>query len=300
MLQCTRTLASLQPGGEGWASTLRVRLLHSTVRKRILKLAATHPEYYSVARFGVPVNDLDSVGTLISFSATLIWIALPRQGIVLRAQERADYLAVWRYVGHVMGAPTEPLATVPRAKAFLESLLAHEIDPSETSGVLARNVLEALASAPPTYASRDFLQASSRWLLGHELCDRLGLGRPAAYYYALVLGQCFFFMAMAYVYRSVPAWDRAKIGAMRRAMWAVIVDSEAGLKGQQAVFEFEHVPDALKRTVFEEAGGNGGRRGVQVRNLLALLAGGAILTGGAVVAVQVTKGYIGYLVNHWW
>ena len=66
VLQCTRDLQSIQPGGEGWASTIRVRLLHAAVRKRILKLTESRPDYYSVEKFGIPINDLDSMGTIAS------------------------------------------------------------------------------------------------------------------------------------------------------------------------------------------------------------------------------------------
>ena len=58
ILECTRSVESIKPGGAGFASSIRVRLLHAAVRQRILKLADTRPEYYSVQRWGIPINDL--------------------------------------------------------------------------------------------------------------------------------------------------------------------------------------------------------------------------------------------------
>ena len=84
ILQCTRSLQSIQPGGDGHASSIRVRLLHAAVRQRILKLAKQRPEYYNVEKYGVPINDLDCIATIGTFSATLIWLSLPRQGIWMR------------------------------------------------------------------------------------------------------------------------------------------------------------------------------------------------------------------------
>ena len=56
ILQCTKSLESIQPGGDGFASTIRVRLLHAAVRQRILKLAAQKPGYYDTDAWGVPID----------------------------------------------------------------------------------------------------------------------------------------------------------------------------------------------------------------------------------------------------
>ncbi|KAL8643062.1 MAG: hypothetical protein Q9228_000301 [Teloschistes exilis] len=61
ILQCTKDLYSIQPGGAGHASSIRVRLLHAAVRRRILRLARSNPEYFNVDEYGVPINDLDCV-----------------------------------------------------------------------------------------------------------------------------------------------------------------------------------------------------------------------------------------------
>ena len=56
LLQVTRDPAGLRPGGDGHVATVRVRLLHATVRRRILALAAARPGYFDVDRWGVPIN----------------------------------------------------------------------------------------------------------------------------------------------------------------------------------------------------------------------------------------------------
>ncbi len=211
ILQCTRSLESIQPGGDGHASSVRVRLLHAAVRRRILTLAAQRPEYYSVEKWGIPINDLDCIATIATFSATLIWLSFPRQGIWLRQQEIQDYIALWRLIAHYMGTPTQYFETPTKARAMTESLLFTEVDPSETSKVLANNIIKSLEAQPPSYASRDFLYANARWLNGNELADRLGLGQPSLWYWALVAGQCIFFMSLCYFYRSIPYLDRKKV-----------------------------------------------------------------------------------------
>jgi ribosomal protein S28E/S33 len=211
ILQVTQSLESIKPGGAGHASSVRVRLLHAAVRRRIMKLAAERPSYYSVPDLGIPINDLDCKATINTFSSALIWVGLPRQGIFLRQQEILDYLALWRLVAYYLGTPTADFETPQQARYLMESLLASEIRPTETSKILANNIILSLQGQPPAYASRNFLTASARWLNGNELGDALGLDHPSLYYWALVAGQCVFFMCLCYTYRSIPYLDRRKI-----------------------------------------------------------------------------------------
>ncbi len=222
ILQVTKSLKSIKPGGAGHASSVRVRLLHAAVRRRILKLSHERPEYFDVEKLGVPINDLDSIATIASFSATLIWLGFPRQGIWLRKQEIEDYLALWRLVAHYVGTPTEYFATVEKAKCIMESILLSEIDPTEISKILANNIISSLQGQSPSYASRDFLNASVRWLNGNDLADALGIGRPGLYHHALVAGQCIFFCCVCYTYRSIPYLDRRKIQVSISIIIAVI------------------------------------------------------------------------------
>ncbi|KAI4192360.1 MAG: hypothetical protein LQ346_004347 [Caloplaca aetnensis] len=127
-----------------------------------MKLAQRRPEYYDVEEFGIPVNDLDCIATIATFSATLIWLSFPRQGIWLRDQEIKDYIALFRYIAYLTGTPDEYFETPSRAKAVMETLLRDEIDPSATSQILANNILNCLEGQPPTFASRSFLEANCR------------------------------------------------------------------------------------------------------------------------------------------
>ena len=250
ILQCTRHPDALRPpgskkpsgqtvqpnldikeegeGGEGFVASVRVRLLHAAVRRRILHLEREKPGYYSVEEWGVPVNDLDSAATLVSFSASVLWLSLPRQGIWPSEQEKVDYIALWRYIGYLMGYPSrmavegynKTLANQPyteksphaaitinpdcftkvsMSKIMFESILMHELEPSPTSRLLANNILISLANRPPVHVSISMLAATTRWLNGDELSDALGIPRPSPYWYytALAAGQCAFFSWMA-------------------------------------------------------------------------------------------------------
>ncbi|KAK5944597.1 hypothetical protein PMZ80_003879 [Knufia obscura] len=275
ILQCTRSLESIQPGGEGFASSIRVRLLHASVRQRILKLTKTRPSYYDVQEYGIPINDLDSIATIGTFSGTIIWLSLPRQGIFLRQQEIQDYIALWRLIAHYIGTPTEYFSTPPRAKSMMESLLMNEINPSQTSQTLANNIIRALENQPPAYASRSFLEANARWLNGGELCDALGLGRPSYYHTCLVAGQCILFMFVCYLNRSIDYLDKRKVANLKRIFWQLIVESKFGLKGEETAFEFKYVPmfDTVTYKGEHEEMRDGAVSGVERTNLRAFVLG---------------------------
>ncbi|KPI43482.1 uncharacterized protein AB675_6889 [Cyphellophora attinorum] len=291
ILECTRDLESIRPGGDGFASALRVRLLHAAVRKRILGLEEKYPGYYSVEENGVPINDLDCIATIGTFSATLLYLSLPRQGIWVTRQEEVDYIALWRLIAWYTGTPTEWFETPERAKMVMESLLLNEIRPSKTSGVLANNIIRALENTPPAYASRSFLLANTRWLNGHELCDALELGRPGMVYYALTVGQCLFFMGVCYFYRQFEGLDRWKVQAARKVFWEFIVENKYGLGGEKAVFEMKYVPDLGVGT--EKDGGSevkSGIMGVEGRSARALVVGVLGLGGVVWGLVKVVAG----------
>ncbi|KAJ9141923.1 Tat pathway signal sequence [Pleurostoma richardsiae] len=289
ILQVTRGLDSIRPGGEGFASSVRVRFLHASVRRRIMGLARERPDYYDVESYGVPVNDLDSISTVCTFCAAPIWSALPRQGIFLREREVADYVALWRWVAHLLGTPTEYFATPARAKVMAESLVVSEIDPTETSRVLANNILTGLADTPPAFASREFLCAEAHWLNGRQIATGLGIERPRLYHTALVAGQCLFFMVVSYVSRSVPSWDKRRINRARKLLYnAAVRNSNVGGLGGETNFDFQYIPQ-LGQTTEPDGGprarGRPPHPSVETRNLKALLlasvAAGALAWMGA-------------------
>lgn len=300
VLQCTRSVDAIQPGGEGFAATVRVRLLHAAVRRRIMSLADKRPGYFDAQAWGVPINDLDSIATISSFSATLLWMSLPRQGIFPTRRETEDYVALWRYVGYLMGCPVEPYFESPRqAKAMMESLLVREIDPSDTSKVLANNIIKSLDDQPPGYASADFLIAGARWLNGNELGDRLGLPRPSAYYWALFAGQNLFFCAFCYINRLFPELEARKIVMFKETFYKLIVESKWALGGQETLFEFKYVPEY--DTVTELNSESKPRmRGIETRALKSLVIGVLSLAGTAYAlwkAVSVTLSGLRWATN---
>ncbi|KAI1817070.1 hypothetical protein GGS20DRAFT_534338 [Poronia punctata] len=284
-LNVHKDLKSIQPGGDGFVNSVQVRLLHTAVRRRIMHMAAERPEYYNIAEYGVPVNDLDSLGTINTFSATVIWMGLPRQGIYLRKQEILDYLALWRYVAYIMGVPHDWMATPESAKCMMESLLISEIRPTPASANLANNIITGLKNHPPTYASHEFMCAQTYWLNGRELSEKLQIDRPSLYYSALMFGQCMFFMTMGYINRSFSFLDERNINLVRKVLFRVLLhDKSKGGLGYTSKFVFKFIPQYEKMSTERgprDAGSGVRKPGIERTALLSLLTFSALFGTGA-------------------
>ena len=207
ILQVTRDLNSIRPGGEGFASSVKVRLRHARVRRHILALARERPGYFDVGAWGVPHQrpglyrhraDL-FVGACLGGPATAGHLPAP-----------ARVSRLLGVVAYVLGTSTDPWLVDRASRVMFESLIEADIDPSDMSAVLANNILTGLSCQPPTYVSREFLCAESYWPNGWELSRAPGIERPSLWHQALVAGQCLYFMGTCYLYRSIPEWDERK------------------------------------------------------------------------------------------
>lgn len=294
ILQCTRSLEGIKPGGEGFASSIRVRLLHAAVRQRIVKLANQRPSYFNLEEWGIPINDLDQIATISTFSSSLIWLSFPRQGIFLSGREIDDYIALWRYIAYLLGTPDEYFSTRSKAKAAMETLFYNEVDPSDMSKTMANNIIYALKEEPPTYVSADMLVASARWLNGNELSDRLGLKRVSLYYWSLMAGQCLFFMFYCYAYRAIPSLDEDHVRRAKKIFWDVIVKAKWGLGGTESTFDFKYVPQYDTLTNLGDIGeAKMKTSGLEMRNLKAFGIFVGLVGVGTFVSVKVTSHILG-------
>ncbi|KAJ5731618.1 uncharacterized protein N7483_006126 [Penicillium malachiteum] len=286
ILQVNSSAEGMKPGGEGNISSVRVRLLHSSVRLRILNLVEQQPDYYDIARYGPP----NCIGTINTFCSSVVWMGLPRQGIFLSEREIDDYIALWRLVAWYMGTPTEPFENSKDARAMMESLLISEIDPTETGKVLAKNIIIGLENTAPAYASKEFMEAMSRLLNGDQLSDELEIPRSSLYYQMLIWGYCFWVSGVSYIIPRIYFMDRLMISLRRKYFYKMILDEKIGL-GRESRFDFKYVPTLTRTTrLGQRRTTKFERPGVETLARLGLLAAlSAVLTlgMGLIFAVQV-------------
>ena len=86
---------ALRPHQEAWRLTVHVRLMHALVN------AQYEPEW-DVEQWGLPINQTDLAATLGLFDGVPL-IGCRALGVRITRADAADYLHLWRYVGHLLG-----------------------------------------------------------------------------------------------------------------------------------------------------------------------------------------------------
>jgi len=173
----------------GWKTTLRVRIMHAVIRKRLHE----SPTWKDDA-WGTPINQHDMAGTNLQFS--IVYIAgLAALGHLLSREEREALMHLWRYVGSLIGVRADLLPT-----SFAEGLeltwiyTLTEEGPDDDSRALANALVGAFEGRLPGRAGSlagkiegGFLVGYSRFILGKSASDGLRLPDGAWKYAPLVV-----------------------------------------------------------------------------------------------------------------
>jgi hypothetical protein len=163
--------------GEGFAITVKVRLMHAAVRRMLSRSPAWRAEAW-----GLPINQHDMAATTLLFSLVVL-DGLRTLGVRVDEDEGHRYMQLFRYVGHVIGV--EP-GLVPTSEAEATEL-AYLIDATQgrpdddaraLTAALLRSPLAQASSAPERARAERVIAFGStlcRALLGDVLADELGV-----------------------------------------------------------------------------------------------------------------------------
>ena len=88
---------ALRPENLGFKTSTHVRIMHSLIRRGIMK-----KDGWSNDEWGVPINQADMVITNLSFSIVFL-LGLRSLGFHFSKKEAEAVLHFWRYVGHLLG-----------------------------------------------------------------------------------------------------------------------------------------------------------------------------------------------------
>ncbi|MEU4518312.1 oxygenase MpaB family protein [Amycolatopsis sp. NPDC024027] len=173
------TPGALEDGQKGYASALRIRLVHAHVRA-----AMNRRDDWDYAAWDRPVNQVQTAGTLLLFSLVYVF-GTQLLGLRYSARERGDILHLWRYIGWLMGVDDELLpASEEDAWRLLWLLAATEFIPDDDSKRLAKALIEANAAVGEgrgaigkvlSHVSVAVHSSISRLVLGKTNADFLGL-----------------------------------------------------------------------------------------------------------------------------
>jgi squalene cyclase len=161
----------LEPRGAGLRSAQKVRLMHAAIRHLVrAQTSWNQPEW------GMPINQVQLVGTLLSFSC-LVVDGLRRLGFEVSDEEAEAWVHMWNVVGHVMGI-REDLR--PRSMADGEALfelLRRHWGASPEGQELTRATLDLMRELLPATPIDGLPAALVRHLAGDRCADLLGVPR---------------------------------------------------------------------------------------------------------------------------
>ncbi|MFN3586915.1 MAG: oxygenase MpaB family protein [Moraxellaceae bacterium] len=166
---------ALRPGGAAWEICLRVRLMHSMVRMRLLAAGGWDEAA------GKPINPLHiAAGPL--FFGSMVLQSLERLGARVSTEEALGYKLIWRYTTYLLGVPQALLGHTDAEQEVINAhILPLAFNPDENSWRLTDALMSGLTRMPLfKYLPRGFHEALSRRLLGPELADAMHLPRNAA------------------------------------------------------------------------------------------------------------------------
>jgi ER-bound oxygenase mpaB/B'/Rubber oxygenase, catalytic domain len=189
MLLDISQLDALRPGRRGYKSIRTVRLLHATIRARLTQpstpgRAPGYSPHWDVARLGVPINQEDLLGTLLSFS-TVVFGALDRLGISLDERAKESYLHMWAVVGHLLGIQHAESILDPTRAEQLTSCIAEELHAPSAAGVRLMDVLMGEMELSMPWGFRKLPRTLVRHMAGDDIADMLGVS-PGAWWRPLL------------------------------------------------------------------------------------------------------------------
>jgi hypothetical protein len=226
-------------GSAAWRATLRVRLLHATIRRALQRSPTWRAEAW-----GAPLNQSDMLGTILEFSVAFAG-GLAALGHVLGAQDREDLMHLWRWEATLLGvAPDLVPTSFASALESTQILNATEEGPDDDGRRLARALVEAWSEPRPLAPDegpfgRAFarvegrvLTGLSRLVVGRRAADALGIPKDLWRFSPMLLAPAGFLEELA-VQRS-PRLRRARVNAGRRRLES---DVATALGGAAPAFE---------------------------------------------------------------
>ena len=216
------TPGGMVPGAEGYASSVRVRLVHALVRRHLLEAGN-----WDVADWGVPISASDAASTAMGGFLTIHLDAMHDLGVHYSREELEDMTHLWAWIATVMGVPAA-LAPSGYADARRQVRAALTIDsgPNEDGPRLMRALLDRPAPiiqllpspvrGPATTANTHVMAGFTRRWMGDEMADTLGVGRSPLTHAAVLVRPVS--VARGLVMRTGLLGGGERVGAVERAL----------------------------------------------------------------------------------
>lgn len=159
----------LEPNGRGLLTAQKIRLIHAAVRH----LIAHHRPLWRAHEYGLPINQEDMAGTLLTFSV-IVTEGLRRLRIELDVDQQEAYLHAWRVIGYAMGVHPELIpANVIEARILMRTIRRRQQHPSEQGVELMASLLRGMRRHLPFVVPRAAPAVMVRHMIGDTRADML-------------------------------------------------------------------------------------------------------------------------------
>ncbi len=172
----------LRPHGRGIRSAQKVRLMHAAVRH----LIQHHRSRPWPSEYGIPINQEDLAGTLMTFSF-LVLDGLQKLGIELSTTEREAFLYTWVEVGRLLGIESALLPnTLDEAAELTRAVYDRQIAASEEGRTLTKALIDATHQVLPGKLLEGLPAGLIRYFLardpyaGRDVAEMLGVPHAPA------------------------------------------------------------------------------------------------------------------------
>lgn len=145
----------------GFKTTLRVRLVHSLVRRNLLNKPG-----WEADKWGLPINQIDMLATYLAFGPVSL-LGSRLMGVPVRRQQSKSFMHLWRYIGWLMGVDEYWLAETEGdgLRKLYHTFLTHRL-PDDKIRQLGQALREEPRTRPlPELAGRPRLARLKRWFI---------------------------------------------------------------------------------------------------------------------------------------
>jgi hypothetical protein len=160
---------AFEQSGKGFASILNTRLIHAATRYSILKSGQWKPGW------GMPINQEDQAGTLLSFSY-MVLKGLQKMQVNPSTSEQDAYLHFWAVCGLRLGIMPELIFLGKDENKALEmAIRQRHFRESEHGQFLTKVLLDYYRSQTPSIYPAQWAESQMANLLGPQVAEYLGI-----------------------------------------------------------------------------------------------------------------------------
>lgn len=163
---------SFERQGKGFRTIQHVRLMHAAVRQLIKLRGAQKPGLWD-PNWGVPINQEDLAGTMLSFSFVPVG-PLPRLGVPVSDDDVEAYLHLWNVIAHLLGLDDDLRVTgKDDATALVETIRRRQFRRSPEGQEMTAALMELLDEMTPGHDFDKSIPPLIRHLAGDDIADML-------------------------------------------------------------------------------------------------------------------------------